>query len=434
LLILHISDIHFRKMEVATVQDPNFHLRNELVRDVAERCKVLGPPDAIILSGDIAFAGHPDEFTFATNWLCDLCQACGGTLESVFVCPGNHDVVREQADRNLVQLIHNSIKTAVSPTAEIFKQLRDPDARRLLYEGLDNYNAFALQFFCDLLPPERTRAKRDLVLNDGSILRLWGLNTAFVSSSHDEERALFVDGASFQIPRMNGVVNLVAAHHHLNWIRQSQAQELEDHLNDVAPVQIFGHVHTNRIQREVEYMRLTASAANPDRTEAHWEPGYNLLELNVEGGGNARHLNLRAHVRVWQTAPGGFQSKKNRDSDVWEHSIKLEAWTPVATGTVVSGGTPTTDGVTGVSDGVFGTLPQEGSAMNKLRDLGLRFYRLSFSRKSEIAGRLGLLEEEDMKQPDYERFRRVFERAHQRGMLDVLANAVRDAEQDQGGN
>ena len=29
--------------------------------------------------------------------------------------------------------------------------------------------------------------------------------------------------------------------------------------------------------------------------------------------------------------------------------------------------------------------------MNTLRDLGLRFYRLSFSKKSEIAGRLSLL-------------------------------------------
>jgi len=30
--------------------------------------------------------------------------------------------------------------------------LLDADAARLLYESLDNYNAFAQQFFCDLLP------------------------------------------------------------------------------------------------------------------------------------------------------------------------------------------------------------------------------------------------------------------------------------------
>jgi 3',5'-cyclic AMP phosphodiesterase CpdA len=430
-LILHISDIHFRKTEVATAQDPNFHLRNELVRDVVVQCQKLGPPDAIIVSGDIAFAGDPAEFAFATDWLKDLCQACGATLQSVFVCPGNHDVVREHADRYMVQLIHNAIKKADDPVREISKQMRDPDARRLLYEGLDNYNAFALQFFCDLLPPERTRATRDLLLNDGSTLRLWGLNTAFVSSSVDKERDLFVDQASCQIPRSAGVVNLVVAHHHLSWLRRPQI--LEDHLNDVAQIQIFGHVHTNRIVREVAFLRLTASAANPERSESNWEPGYNLLEISVEGDGDPRLLKLRAHVRIWQAAPGGFQPKRFKDEEVWEHSIKLEAWSaPVGGPAALEECVQLIDETT-LKGGAMGTMPKEGSAMNKLRDVGLRFYRLSFSKKFEIAGRLGLLEEEDKMQPDFERFRRVFQRANQREKLDELATAVQDAENGQGG-
>jgi len=431
-LILHLSDIHFRKIEISTVQDPNSHLRNEIRRDVIDRCRTLGPPDVIILSGDIAFAGDPNEFIFATDWLRDLCEACGCNLETVFACPGNHDVVRARADRNMVQLIHNAIKNSSNPVEEISKQMRDPDARRLLYEGLDNYNAFALQFFCDLLPPDRTKATRDLVLNDGSTLRLWGLNSAFVSSGFDKERDLFVDAASFQIPRSEGVVNLVVAHHHLNWLRQGR--ELEDHLNDVAQVQIFGHVHMNRIVREVDYLRLTASAANPDRAEPLWEPGYNLLELEVEGGGGDRELVLKAHVRVWQAAPGGFQAKRTKGSDVWGHRIKLESWTP-SRDTAVGASATTALASRGAAElsGAAGAMPAEGDVMNQLRAVGLRFYRLTFSKKSEIAGRLGLLEEEDVTQPDFERFRRVFQRALERGKLDALADAVREAEQIQGG-
>ncbi|MNN89978.1 hypothetical protein D3C81_2078630 [compost metagenome] len=67
--------------------------------------------------------------------------------------------------------------------------------------------------------------------------------------------------------------------------------------------------------------------------------------------------------------------------------------------------------------------------MNTLREVGLRFYSLSFSKKSEIAGRLELLEDEDIGQPDHERFRRAFFRAHERGQLDELAGAVHQAEQ-----
>lgn len=424
MLILHFSDIHFRKSEIGTVQDRNFHLRNELVRDVVRQCEQLGKPDAIIVSGDIAFAADPEEFAFATDWLASLCNACGCPMASVFVVPGNHDVVRNSAERNLVQLIHSQIKGAIDPAAEIAKQLSDPDASRLLYESLDNYNQFALQFFCDLLPPERTRAKRDLKLNDGSTLRLWGLNTAFVSSRHDRPGDLFVDPASLQITRENGVVNLVVAHHHLSWLRQ--ARELEDHLNDVAPIQIFGHVHTNRIDMNRDYIRLTASAANPDRHEAGWEPGYNFIELMVDGYANARTLLLKSHVRIWQAAPGGFQAKMDKASPVFEHSIRLEPWNR-SEATLQPALPPS-----GSPESPIGseTMPiEEGQAMNTVRDLGLRFYRLSFSKKSEIAGRLELLEDEDMGQPDHERFRRVFIRAHERGKLEALAEAVFAAEQ-----
>lgn len=67
--------------------------------------------------------------------------------------------------------------------------------------------------------------------------------------------------------------------------------------------------------------------------------------------------------------------------------------------------------------------------MNTLRELGLRFYRLTFSQKLEIAGRLELLEDDDMRLPDYERFRQVLLRAYERGMLDEFAAAVTEAEQ-----
>lgn len=430
MLILHLSDIHFRKMEVDTTQDPNFHLRNELLRDIRIQCAKLGAPEVIIVSGDIAFAGHPDEFVFATDWLKKLCDEIGSDLKSVFVCPGNHDAVRSKADAQLIQLIHDDFKRQelADLNYKIGSVLRDAAAGRLLYESLENYNAFALQFFCDLLPPNRTRAQRELTLNDGSTLRLWGLNTAFVSSSKDREGDIFIDPASLQITRHEGVVNVVVAHHHLSWIRQKR--ELEDHLNDVAKIQIFGHVHTNRIDMNRDYLRLTASAAHPDRNEPDWEPGYNLIELRVEGEGSKRRLHARTHVRVWQRAPGGFRAKMDKDVSVFEHYIDLEEWKfPARRAKEVS-----QDNATAKVVDVDATPPDQGAAMTQLRELGLRFYQLPFSKKAEIAGRLSLLEEEDTAQPDYERFRRVFVRAYERGQVDELEAAVTAAERASGKN
>ncbi|MEW9879141.1 metallophosphoesterase [Pseudomonas putida] len=422
--ILHFSDIHFRKTEIGTTQDPNFHLRSELFHDVVDQSQKLGAPDAIIITGDIAFAGDPAEFEFATQWLQSLCDACGCSMQSVFVVPGNHDAVRKLADENLVQLIHKQIQGSADPASELSKYLADTTSKSLLYQSLDNFNQFAGQFFCDLLPPNRTRATRDLVLNDGSTLRLWGINTAVLSSSRDVKGSLVVDQASFQITRERGVVNMVIAHHHLSWLHQGA--ELADHLNHVAPVQVFGHIHTNRIDLNRDYMRLTASATHPDRGEAGWEPGYNFLELCVVGEPNQRKLHLKAHVRVWQTAPSGFQSKRDRDASVFEHFIALESWqAPPTSAAPVS---PIDASILG--SGSTGLKIGQGQSMNNVRALGLRFYQLSFSKKSEIAGRLNLLEEEDMGQPDHERFRRVLIRAHERGQLEDLAQAVLAAEKE----
>jgi predicted phosphodiesterase len=172
-----LSDIHFRKSEIETAQDPNFHLRNELLLDAEQLCKTLGKPDVVLLSGDIAFAGGPQEYQFATAWLSKLCARCGAEMNAIFVIPGNHDVERRAADKRLVQMLHKEIKGASDITLDVILHgfLTEKETARLLYESIDNYNAFAQQFLCDLLPPDRTRTLRELQLNDGSTLRLWGL-------------------------------------------------------------------------------------------------------------------------------------------------------------------------------------------------------------------------------------------------------------------
>ena len=59
MLILHISDIHFRKDEAGSAMDPNHHLRANLVQDAKQQCEKLdAAPDAVLVSGDIAFSGH----------------------------------------------------------------------------------------------------------------------------------------------------------------------------------------------------------------------------------------------------------------------------------------------------------------------------------------------------------------------------------------
>ncbi len=285
MLILHLSDIHFKNGDAGSAMDLDHHLRNVLVRDAQEQCAALeAVPDAILVSGDIAYAGDAEEYNFAQTWLEALCKACGcEDTRNVVVIPGNHDVQQDVTRKITVEAIHNDIKATKNQRqlpGKLKRCLEDEDAGKLLYTSTVNYNDFATRYFCDLLPPNRTTVERRFILNDGSTLCITGLNSAFVSSHTDEDGSLYVDPSVFKITHEDGVAHLVMCHHPYNWL--ANGRNVEDHLNEVSQVQLFGHEHTNRVLLNRDWVRVAASATHPERDKDGWEPGYNLLELSVE--------------------------------------------------------------------------------------------------------------------------------------------------------
>src|SRR5476649_1106937 len=93
MLMLHISDIHFKKEEAGEPDDPNRGLRDDMIEDVKYMRGRLGAPSMIVLSGDIAYAGRKEEYDFAYSWLeKELCPAAQCEIEDVISIPGNHDV------------------------------------------------------------------------------------------------------------------------------------------------------------------------------------------------------------------------------------------------------------------------------------------------------------------------------------------------------
>ncbi len=231
MLILHISDLHFRAGEVGTTMDPNAHLRNEMTIDAAKMCASLGVrPDVIVISGDVAFAGAEAEYVFAYEWLEQLCERCQVDLSKIFVIPGNHDIVREIARKPIVRSVQSAIRTSNELTQEgtMREQLSDSESGPLLYRSIGPYNDFAEQFFCSLYPPDRTICVREVFFRDGSRLRLLGLNSTFLCGERDKPKDLLVDSSAFQITTEPGIENLVMCHHPYTWL--ANGEQLDDHL------------------------------------------------------------------------------------------------------------------------------------------------------------------------------------------------------------
>ena len=139
MLILHLSDIHFRNGEAGSPMDMDHHLRNVLERDLRQKCIDLNAvPDVVLVSGDIAFAGEKSEYDFAQQWLESICAACGCDTSTIFVIPGNHDVQQSVTRKPLIQAIHNDIKATPDQSllpGKLTHYLTDEDCQERLYES-----------------------------------------------------------------------------------------------------------------------------------------------------------------------------------------------------------------------------------------------------------------------------------------------------------
>ncbi|MCP4594200.1 MAG: SUMF1/EgtB/PvdO family nonheme iron enzyme [bacterium] len=93
---LHLSDLHLgcRGTELWWQVGEDFR------RSVQEMTARLGPPDLVLISGDLTNRGRAEEFDSADRFLDALCswlvEAGGGTTPLIIPVPGNHDLIRPQ--------------------------------------------------------------------------------------------------------------------------------------------------------------------------------------------------------------------------------------------------------------------------------------------------------------------------------------------------
>ena len=90
LAFVHLSDIHFRKGRIGDLHDADVEIRNELERDLRRIRSRVSKLDGIIISGDIAFGGQVDEYTYARNWIESVREQLDCSADGVMVIPGDH--------------------------------------------------------------------------------------------------------------------------------------------------------------------------------------------------------------------------------------------------------------------------------------------------------------------------------------------------------
>ncbi len=335
--------------------------------------------------------------------------------------PGNHDVDREIAKRTLTNLLHNDIRAKYGPEIDtvLEKILSDEQSASTLLAPLKQYNIFAARFQCSV-SADKPYWERDLVLSCGTVFRLRGLCSTLVSNADDKRDNMVLGTAQVSVPRKNGVEYLTLCHHPPDWLKDHDT--VLNHLESKVRVQLFGHKHSQRVQKINGNLRITAGAMHPERRERNWEPIYNVLHIERVGD---QRIDARLYRRRWNKTDSCFVMDPDSDTGLsysvyhWETfpmPVRIENLTDDASEIGQSEHASTGDVPTK-------ELTKESDAMppnNHKRRLTYRFLTLPFRHQIEVAQRLNLITESDRDLGNEALVLEFFKRAVDKGLLSEL--------------
>lgn len=431
LVLVHLSDIHFRKSGQSAEAILDEDLRRELQSDALRLIGEGEQAEGILVGGDIAYAGKKEEYQQAQEWLNSFCGRLGCPPENVWVIPGNHDVDRQVlAQSTQLQDMHERLRPRNAREVDrmLDRYLSDPSASTTLLAPFAEFNAFARSYGCETTAT--LHWEQVVQLNDGSRLHIRGVNSALVSGPADDEGAnrLILGRRQVAMAQEDGGGEpreyLVLCHHPPQWL--IDADDVGDYLRR-ARVVLFGHKHRLRAERVGNSLHVFAGASQPSRREDRWEPNYNVLRLRVEE--EPRRLSVQLWPRMWQAAytrfgPGPTESGELYDQYELPLRPRVKQSEQVHVQVIEEPVAPAT--AANSLPGLVVTSPEAPRSAVSTgipRRVVFRFFSLPFQVRLRLALDMNLLSDED-EGDEAELFRRVLLRVHEQGLAAELERRV----------
>jgi predicted phosphodiesterase len=313
--LVHLSDIHFRMGEFGE-EERNAYLRGELERDLIDMTNRLGPATAVLVTGDVVFAGQSAEYEIARNWLQNVAEIVEAEPTSVMSVPGNHDIARDrigEAGSALRDRLRNCDEHEIDPLLD--RCLAEADLP--LLSPLKAYNDFAALCNCSI--GRRLSWETELPLPAGYRLAVRGATTVVGSDNQDRPGSLVVGSNQLLFDaRDPSRVHAMLAHHDSFFWRDRQ--RLEQRLAGRVALQLYGHTHEARERVIDGGLVVTAGATQPEEG-AGWQPTYNWIVLDVTLNPSPMLI-----IDVWRRRfrGDGFVSDSRDESGADRYPVALE--------------------------------------------------------------------------------------------------------------
>jgi 3',5'-cyclic AMP phosphodiesterase CpdA len=295
---IHLSDIHFGQEkggEVFIHRDAKARLLEDIdvLVDRLPESKAAG----VIVTGDIAYGGKPEEYKEAANWLDQVARAARCDITAIQVVPGNHDIDRAELSHAAKWMLDQIATNGEGKLDEFLSNARD---RALLYARFTSYIPFAEGYNCPMDCQGGLASERIVQLTETRSLRFVGLNSALVCKHKDKEGELLLGARQRVLPIAAGQELVVLCHHPLAWLQDSE--DARRFIRSRARVFISGHEHKPavRVERtdvDCDLMILEAGATVPPTTNDTFTYTYNVIQFSWDETSDG--LNVTVHPRAW---------------------------------------------------------------------------------------------------------------------------------------
>ncbi len=318
ILLLHLSDIHFQgDARSNKVLEHIEHISGVVERGAADSLACF-----IVISGDIAFSGKPQEYEIALDFITKLTKSIGDSHPAlkvhVVAVPGNHDcdfaqesemrkfVFKSGGLRNAEDINEAVVKelTAIQDSFFRFESTmgNEPEDKGVSYSGLD-----------------RLYYERPFIV-DGTYITFQCFNAAWMSQIPEPQGQMVYPLHLVKSGEKESDLVISVFHHPDRWLESNNSRPFREYVEQTSDVVMTGHEHSsdrftkhNRLGAVSEYIEGGA-LQNPDNARAS---GFNLIELDL--------TSKKKKVISYELAKNSYKTDGRTEWKTFERNVSLRS-------------------------------------------------------------------------------------------------------------
>ena len=244
ILIAQLGDIHFKGHT-----DPAVSRGSQIGAAIAAEVTATVSSVVLAICGDAAFSGKRDQFEVAQKFVESIEAAIRNRGVSIpilrVIIPGNHD-----CDFSGDQAARNAMLGAVKESETPAKSISD-----IILQPLREYFGFAASFATPshaIIESQPFYQTADIIEND-LCLRLHLLNTAWMSSIHEQAGSLHFPLTAISPPMGRADCGIAILHHPTHWFNQPHVMRpLRDKIATLASVVLVNHEHVAEAMEQAQ--------------------------------------------------------------------------------------------------------------------------------------------------------------------------------------